>query len=698
VSFTVGVDVGGTFTDLFVVGDDGRSDVYKTQSTVPDPSDGFFNGLGDAAADRGMPLEDFLAEVDTIVHGTTITTNAILTGSGAKVGFLTTEGFRDVLLMRRGLRQRQYDNKYAPPPPIVPRHRIREVPERVAHDGSVTTAVDEDAVRAAARAFRGEGVDSLAVSYLFSFFHPDHERRTRELLEEEMPGVYVTLSSEVLPQVRLYERNSTTVLNAYVRPRLDRYLSRLRAGLSERGFEGTLLIMQSNGGVMAPEVASRFAVNTLLSGPAAGPVAGLGVSRALGLDNIITVDMGGTSFDASLVSGGEPDLTSAAELGGHLIASPSLDIHAVGAGGGSLAWIDEGGSLHVGPQSAGADPGPACYGRGDQPTVTDADLLLGYLDADYFHGGALRLDRLAAERTVGDLAERLGLSLLEAAAGIHEVVNANMADGLRIVSMQRGHDPREFALVVAGGAGPIHAAQLAAELEIPLTIIPRDASVFCAVGMLLTDLRHGYVRTFTAPTDGFDLERLRQELEGMRAEATSTLASEGIADADVEVDFAADVRYVGQFSEVEVPLDDPGDGAGQAVAEMVERFHRLHDVRFGYAMPGAPTEMVNLRARSRGIRVKPDLARTLEAGDPDAARKGTRDAYFDRRMWATTVYDALLLGRGARVEGPAILEQPTTTIVVPPGHQVVVSDGGSFLLLGADQDAGTLLSQLGRAA
>jgi N-methylhydantoinase A len=449
---------------------------------------------------------------------------------------------------------------------------------------------------------------------------------------------------------------------------------------------------------MAPEVASRFAVNTLLSGPAAGPVAGLGVSRALGLDNIITVDMGGTSFDASLVSGGEPDLTSAAELGGHLIASPSLDIHAVGAGGGSLAWIDEGGSLHVGPQSAGADPGPACYGRGDQPTVTDADLLLGYLDADYFHGGALRLDRLAAERAVGALAERLGLSLLEAAAGIHEVVNANMADGLRIVSMQRGHDPREFALVVAGGAGPIHAAQLAAELEIPLTIIPRDASVFCAVGMLLTDLRHGYVRTFTAPTDGFDLDRLHQELEGMRAEATSTLASEGIADADVEVDFAADVRYVGQFSEVEVPLDDPGDGADQAVAEMVERFHRLHDLRFGYAMPGAPTEMVNLRARSRGIRVKPDLARTLEAADPDAARKGTRDAYFDRRMWATTVYDALLLGRGARVEGPAILEQPTTTIVVPPGHQVVVSDGGSFLLLGADQDAGTLLSQLGRAA
>lgn len=694
VRYTVGVDVGGTFTDLFVVGDDGSSDVFKTPSTIKDPSEGFFAGLGRAAAARGLSLDAFLHDIDTIVHGTTITTNATLTSTGAKVGFITTEGYRDVLLMRRGLRERQYDCKHSPPEPLVPRHRIREVPERVAYDGSVTTQLDEAAVRAAARAFQEEGVESVAVSYLFSFFHSEHEARTRALLAEELPGVYVTLSSEVLPQVRLYERNSTTALNAYVQPRLDRYLARLQARLADGGFAGTLLIMQSNGGVMAPDVASRFAVNTLLSGPAAGPVAGLGVARALGLENIITIDMGGTSFDAALVSNGEPDLTNQAHLGGHLIATPSLDIHAIGAGGGSLAWVDAGGGLHVGPESAGADPGPACYGRGGEATVTDANLLLGYLDAGYFHGGALTLDRDAAEQAVGTLAEPLGLSTLEVAAGIYEVVNANMADGLRIVSIQRGYDPREFTLVVAGGAGPIHAAQLAAELEIPLTVIPRDASVFCAVGMLLSDLRHSYVRTFTGAIDGVDLEALRAPLESMRVEAVDTLRREAIADADIEVAFSADVRYVGQFSEVEVPLD--GAVTPQALADMVERFHQLHDTRFGYALPDSPTELVNLRARSRGHRAKPSLARALGTASSAGAQKGVRQAYFDGGMRETPVYDALRLGAGARVEGPAILEQPTTTIVVPPGFQIVVSDEGTFLLYGVDRDLDTILNQLRR--
>jgi N-methylhydantoinase A len=694
VPYRVGVDVGGTFTDLFVVGDDGRTDVYKTPSTPSDPSQGFFAGLTMAAANRGLELPDFLRDVETIVHGTTITTNATLTGNGAKVGFITTEGFRDVLLMRRGLRERQYDCKHAPPPPLVPRHRIREVPERLAHDGSITTPLDEAAVREAARAFRAEGVESVAVSYLFSFFDPAHERRTGEILAEELPDAYVTLSSEVLPQVRLYERNSTTALNASVRPQLDRYLRMLGERLAGAGFDGTLLIMQSNGGVMAPEVASRFAVNTLLSGPAAGPVAGLGVSRGLGLENIITIDMGGTSFDASLVSGGEPTLTSEARLGGHFIATPSLDIHAVGAGGGSLAWVDAGGALHVGPQSAGADPGPACYGRGGPATVTDADLLLGYLDAGYFHGGALTLDREAAERAVGEVAAAIGVSTLEAAAGIHDVVNANMADGLRIVSMQRGHDPREFALVVAGGAGPIHAAQLAAELEIPLTVVPRDASVFCAVGMLLTDLKHSYVRTFASATDGVDRTQLHASLESMRSEAVATLRSEAVGDGDIDVGFSADVRYVGQFSEVEVPLESPNGSVSEAMlARMVDGFHHLHDVRYGYALPGSPTEIVNLRARSRGHRDKPELGGSASGAGAAAATKSTRMAHFDGELRETTVYDALALAPGVTLAGPAILEQPTTTIVVPPGFQLRV-EAGAFLLAPVDADADAILDRL----
>jgi N-methylhydantoinase A len=690
----VGVDVGGTFTDLFVVGE-GRSDIYKTPSTPAEPWQGFFGGLQNAADDRGMALAEFLAQVDTIVHGTTITTNATLTASGAKVGFITTEGFRDVLLMRRGLRKRQYDCKHSPPTPIVPRRRIREVAERVAYDGSVTTPLDEDAVRAAARSLRNEGVESLAVSYLFSFFHPDHEQRTAELLREELPGVYVTLSSEVLPQVRLYERNSTTALNAYVGPRLDGYLTQLSERLAESGFTGALLIMQSNGGVMAPEVAARFAVNTLLSGPAAGPVAGLALSAALGVDNIITIDMGGTSFDATLVSDGEPTLTGEAELGGHLIAVPSIDIHAVGAGGGSLAWVDAGGALHVGPESAGAEPGPACYGQGGGATVTDADLLLGYLDPEYFHGGAMTLDRDAAAAAVGEVARELGLSLLETAAGIYEVVNANMADALRIVSMERGHDPREFALVVGGGAGPIHAAQLAAELEIPLTLIAREASVFCAVGMLMTDLKHSYVRTFAAPTKDVDLERLGSELESMRREAISTLVSEGIAETDIAIDFSADVRYVGQFSEVDVPLALHDEVLTElSLEDTIDAFHRLHDVRFGYSLPGSATEIVNLRARSRGFRTKPELAHAAPAVHGAGAEKGTRQAYFDGQMCETTVFDVLRLGPGSRVEGPAILEQPTTTIVVPPAYQVLVSDDGTLLLLHAGVELETVLEGL----
>jgi N-methylhydantoinase A len=644
--YRIGVDIGGTFTDLLVADDGGDARVYKAPTTPDDPTIGFFRGLERAAADLELSLADLLTQVDTIVHGTTITTNAVLTGEGATTGFVTTKGFRDVLNMRRGLKARQFD-KYAPPLGLVPRHRIQVVEERITLDGEVMTPLREDDVRAAARALREQRVDAVAVSCLWSFRNPVHEERIGAILQEELPDAYVSLSTEVLPQIRVYERHSTTALNAYVGPVLKRYLVRLEEELSRRGFTGTLLIMQSNGGVMSPALAQRFASNTLLSGPAGGPIAGM----YYGGENAITVDMGGTSFDAALVSGGVPTVTTEGEIGGHRIASPILDIHTVGAGGGSIAWIDSGGLLAVGPASAGADPGPACYGHGgERPTVTDADLLLGYLDPGFFHGGELELDVEAARRAVGTLASALGLSELQVASGIYELVNANMAAALGVVSVERGHDPREFMLVVAGGAGPIHAAAIARELEIPRILVPRESSVFCAAGMLISDLKHDYVRTYAREPDAAEMERVYGELE---AEALATLASEGVPRDRVELLRSVDLRYVGQFNEVEVPR--------------AEDFHERHEALYGYSMPGAPTELINLRLSARGITDKPKLEGSDPGGaDSSSALKGHRDAYFDGAFERVPVYDGLQLVNGNVVAGPAIIEQPTTTIVLPP--------------------------------
>ncbi|MBV9941672.1 MAG: hydantoinase/oxoprolinase family protein [Solirubrobacterales bacterium] len=679
--YRVGVDVGGTFTDLLVTHGSGEARLYKSPTTPADPSIGVLEGLERAARDQGRALDEFLADVGTIVHGTTITTNAVLTGDGARTGFVTTNGFRDVLNMRRGLKARQFE-KYAPPVPLVPRHRIQVVEERVTVDGSVMTPLREHDVREAARLFREQDVEAVAVSCLWSFRNPQHEERIGEILAEELPEAYVSLSTEVLPQIRVYERHSTTALNAYVGPVLRRYLVRLEEELSGQRFGGTLLIMQSNGGVMSPQLAQRFASNTLLSGPAAGPVAGVFYAATHGLQNAITIDMGGTSFDVSLVAGGTPAVTIEGEIGGHRVASPVVDIHTIGAGGGSIAWIDSGGLLAVGPKSAGADPGPACYGRGGtEPTVTDADLLLGYLDADFFHGGELRLDIDAARNAIGALCEPLGMDATEAAAGIYRVVNANMAAALGVVSVQRGYDPREFVLVVAGGAGPIHAAQIARELEIPLILIPRQSSVYCAVGMLISDLQHDYVRTYARDLDQVDLAEVGGLYRDMAADARATLVGEGMDDDRIELRFSADLRYVGQFNEVEVPaLNGTGDTEPR-LGDMVAAFNERHDTLYGYSMPGAPVELINLRVSARGVTDKPGFSRG-EPGeaDPSAARKSSRRAYFDGEFVEVPVYDGLRLLAGNVVSGPAIVEQPTTTIVVPADAELDCDEHNNYLI------------------
>ncbi|MHA2787691.1 hydantoinase/oxoprolinase family protein [Corynebacterium sp. S7] len=679
----VGIDIGGTFTDMFLVEPNGESRIFKSPTTPHDPSEGLINVLRKAAVEVGEEFTEFLATVETIVHGTTIATNAVLTRQGARTGFVTTEGFRDLLNMRRGIRSRQNDSKYSPPQPLVPRHQIATVNQRHDVNGMEITPLDEQKVREIAKDFKDKGIEAIAVSYLWSFKDPSHELRTAEILADELPGVFVTTSSEVLPQIRAYERHSTTVLNAFTGPKLQNYLANIENQLNQFGFSGTLLIVQSNGGVMSPEVASRSAASALMSGPAAGPEAALRFARRHGSEDVITIDMGGTSFEVSLVHNGQPLLTEDSEIGGYRVALPMLDIHTVGAGGGSLVWIDNGGLLRVGPQSAAADPGPVCYGRGGTiPTTTDADLLMGYLNPDFFGDGAFPLDIDAARLAVEEkIAKPLGLSLNEAVSGIYRVVNTTMAEAVNEVSVKRGFDPREFTLVVAGGAGPIHAVPIAQELGIEKIIVPRESSVLCAVGTLVSDLKHMFARTLAEETSKLDHVRASMILGEMRTEAEEILRSESVPEDQIELRFSADIRYVGQFDEVEVPLELSGELNAKSLRVAVAEFERIHEQLNGYSMPGEPTELITLRLTALGHTPKPTIFEAAYGGEsPDQALKGTRLALFNGFENKVDVFDGLRLKRGNRILGPAIVEQPTTTVVLIDGYELTVDPQGNYII------------------
>ncbi len=677
--FLVGIDVGGTFTDCVLVDPDGESTIVKTFTTPQDPSEGVIRGLDRLAAARGIPLNEFLGSVIRIVHGTTITTNAVLTGTGARTGFLTTKGFRDILLMRRGIREEQFNPKCDPPLPLVPRSLIFTVSERVDREGREIVPLDREEARRAIRALRNAGVEAVAVSFLFSFLNPEHEQQAATLLREEFPETFISLSTEVLPQLGAYQRHSTTALNAYVGPVLVHYLDRLQSRLRQAGFRNGLLIMQSSGGVMAPEVAARFACRTLLSGPAGGPVAALFYGQKVGEDDLITMDMGGTSFDVALMRNGIVSTATEGEVGGHAMAFPVLDLRTVGAGGGSIAWVDEGGVLHVGPRSAGAVPGPICYGRGgEEPTVTDADLVLGFLGEDGFLGGEFPLNLNQAREGIHErIGAPLGVEALAAAEGIYRVVNSTMADAIRLVSIAQGHDPREFTLVVAGGAGSVHAASIARELGIRRLLIPREASVFCAVGMLLSDLRHDYVRTFSAELSTLSQDKIRELHRDMEAEALRTLAQEGVRNENIALLYAVDLKYVGQFHEVTVPFD----GAGTDMRRLTASFDALHQKLYGYSLPGQPVEALHWRLTAIGRTERPSSWRAVVPSAETQAVKKRRDAIFDGRKIETPVYDGPSLSSGAKIEGPAIVEEPTTTIVVPPGCELLVNEFGDYQMM-----------------
>ena len=684
--YKIGIDVGGTFTDFLLAFEDNSSKIYKVLSTPRDPSEATLQGLEEMAADCGTVLADFLQKVSVIVHGTTVTTNAVLTYSGAKTALLTTKGLRDTLEMRRGIREEQYNNCYRNVRPLIDRYLRLPIDERLEYDGKVAVPLDAQNVVDAVDFLKQEAVGAVAVCFMHSFANNSHEEKAAEIVRDKMPDAYLTVSNRLSPSIRFYDRVSTTVLNSYVGPTLRRYLNSLTYKLNKARFKGILLIMQSNGGVIAPDLAVEKAAATLLSGPAGGPVAGVQYTSIQGYDDCITVDMGGTSFDASLVKDRTPTVTTTGEINRLKLSLPMLNVVTVGAGGGSVGWIDDGGLLRMGPQSAGANPGPACYGRGGLlPTCTDADLLLGYLNKEYFAGGRIPLDLDKAGSAVKNyIADPLKLDLYEAASGMYDVINVNMAAAIREVSIKQGYDPRDFPLVVAGGAGPNHACMFALELEIPVMIIPKESSIFCAAGMLRSDLQHDFVRTHVDLLKDTAPETVRKIFDDMQIEGDRLLLAEGIPRDRIEYRHTVDLRYVRQYHEVNLVVS-PEDLLGETLGGIGDRFHRQHNALFGYSLEDEDTavELINLRLVCIGKTQKPEFREEDFAGsDSSKAIKDSRSIFLphEKCRKEVDVYDGLRLKFGNQVPGPAIVEQVNTTTLVTPEYHLMVDRYGSYTM------------------
>ena len=696
--YIAGVDVGGTFTDVTLVEtESGRIWTAKTPSTPEDQSLGFVRALEKVAALAGVPL----AAIERCFHGTTVATNAILQRSETRLGLLTTEGFKYVLEIGRHdiPRSENYFGWIKPRGPLPP-DRIGEVPERIDYEGRVIRPLDEAAARRAVRGLRDLGVDSIAVSLLYSFLNPAHEERLREIIAEEHPAALVSLSSEVLPRYREYERTMTTVLNAYVAPHVGRYLATLEQRLRERNCGAPLLIMKSNGGVVSAATAARQGIHTAISGPAAGVIGAVAIAGEAGYPDVISIDVGGTSADVCLTRAGRPEVTLEGRVGGYPMELPMLDVHTIGAGGGSIAWITGAGGLAVGPRSAGADPGPACYGRGGlEPTVTDANLILGRLPA-HLLGGEIALDLEAARRALEErIARPLGLGLTEAAEGIIAIVNNNMIGAIRTVSIARGLDPRDFTLVAFGGAGPLQAVALAEALGMGTVLIPPHPGVLSTDGLLRTDLRNDYVQTCPQLGPDYDLARLNAILADLERQAITDLAREQIPPNRRRLRRGADLRYQHQGYELSVEVPD-GPLTPEALQGIEEAFHQEHRRLYTYDLRAQPVELVNLRVTATGLLPHTQAARREPPAPgsggsglrPDGSRAstipapaGTRDIYFGPETgWLQArCYARDQLAPGADLIGPLAVDQnDSTTILGPNQHAQVDAFGNLVIRLG----------------
>ena len=648
----LGVDVGGTFTDLVALSQ-GRLITAKVPSTPQDQSAGVMNSIETSEIEPGG--------VDALAHGMTVATNALLERRGARTALVTTEGFRDVIEIARQNRPSLYDLSQDRPPPLVPRGLRFTVKERMGPQGEIS-ALDEESLEEVVSSIKEAEVEAAAVCLLFAFMHPDHERRIGEALREELPEVHVSLSSEVLPEFREYERFSTTTADAYLAPKLAAYLKNLAGKAKEAGVPSPL-IMQSSGGVVGIDDAIADAAGCLLSGPAGGVVGAAYVGGLGEYRNLLTFDMGGTSTDVATIIDGEAQTTTETVVAGLPIKLPMVDIHTVSAGGGSIAWADAGGALRVGPHSAGAEPGPAAYGQGgEEPTVTDANLFLGYLADEATLGGEVVLQRELSEKALSSLGEKLGLDAQEAALGIVRVANAEMVRALRVISVERGLDPREFALLAFGGAGGMHACALAEELGMETVLIPRAGGVLSALGLAISDLRHDYVNPYLVGLENVEKEEFEKKFEKMESSASEDLE-------DPEYDRRADLRYRGQSFELTVEAD--------SLEKLEERFHAAHEQRYGYRMDDESVELVNLRLISTVPVEKPELDEPEPEGE---AESGTREANFDGEWQEVAVLDRERMGKGSEVSGPAIVEFKESTCVVRPGWRGAVDGVGTLVL------------------
>ena len=679
-SFRVGVDVGGTFTDLIAVAGTGEVFLDKTPTTLDDQSRGVLTGIGQLAEHFGLTLEAFCAALEIVVHGTTTADNTMIEMNGARTGLLVTEGHRDEIEMRRVHKEMIWDPSY-PAPPAIARRRVRiPIAERMSHQGEVLRALDEDAVRAGVQRLRKFDVESIAIMFLFSFVNPAHELRAAEIVREEFPDVtHVSMSHEVMARGPEFERVSTTLVNAYVAPKIARYVGNLESQLRSSGYGGQLLIMQSTGGVMPPSYVARRAVTLLASGPAGGVMGSALAAQRAGVNDFVAVDMGGTSFDLCLVRGGRPEIkTDWNWRYRYYIGLPMVDVQSVGAGGGSIARVRQG-ALLVGPESAGSAPGPACYGRGgERPTVTDADLVLGYLPVEGFAGGRMQLDADAARAAIQrDVADPLGHDVTEAAWGIQRIVNANMANATRRVLASHGADPRTLALIAYGGNGPVHAAAIAHELGIGRVLIPKAAPAFSALGVLVADSLVDLVRSYVTPLAQVDLDRLRGLMRDIGQEAEKELEPTGLGAAATE--HFVQMCYPGQNFDMSVPTS--GDVAEDDLIGLAERFHTQHERERGFCFRNQPPLIRGVRIVARVATPKPDRFAVLgSTTDATEARMGSRAAYFGTEYAETPIYDGTALAPGIDIAGPALVQEPFTVIVVPPGSRLTLDDTGNYEL------------------
>jgi N-methylhydantoinase A len=668
----VGVDSGGTFTDICLFEEDeGRVEVWKVSSTPDDPSRGIAQGVEEGMRRVAPEAGDTPgAPVSYFGHGTTVATNALIQHKGVRTGLVTTDGFRDLLEIGRQKRPDLYDIFADKPPTLVERGLRLEVAERVRHTGDVETKLDEDAVRQAARKLREAGVGAVAIAFLYSFVRPEHEQRAKEIVQEEYPEAFICASHEIAPEFREFERLSTAVVNAYLGPVMKRYIERLAPRLSSLGMTATPHLTQSNGGVIGFETAAAKPVRTVLSGPSTGVVGAQAIGRAAGMPDIITFDMGGTSTDVALLKAGEARLASEAIVHGYPIKAPMLDIHTVGAGGGSIASIDSGGLLKVGPRSCGADPGPVCYGKGnDEPAVTDANVVLQTLNPHYLLGGRMPVRQDLAKAAIEKLAKKLGLSAMETAQGIISVVTANMAKAIRVISVQRGHDPRDYTLMAFGGAGPLHAARLAKELDIKRILVPRNPGILCAMGLLLTDLRADFATTRLLPLEPGVLGEIETAFRTLDAQAQAWFAHEDIPQDARRLTRTVDMRYMGQNYELAVPLPE-GPITPKTLEALAKGFADAHQRMYGFLAENEPVQFVTFRLEATGLVSKATLKEHPLVG-PDASKaiRERRDVWLaeSRDFVSCPVYAREDLKPGNRFAGPAIVEQMDATTVVLPG-------------------------------